>query len=166
MIEGAMGTSYEADLYKWSLEQAALLRALPADTGLDIENLAEEIEAAGRREIKEVSQALLRILSHLIRVAIAPDEDRAVYYDGDMPEMLDSYYFVDALPVQRQYIDLPQIWRLAARNAKITLEDLRVEVLTLPESCPLSLDQLLGKEFDHREATAIIRQAIEAKTRG
>ncbi|TCB60190.1 DUF29 domain-containing protein [Rhizobium leguminosarum bv. viciae] len=163
----AMGTSYEVDFVKWTQEQAALLRALPADTGLDIENLAEEIEAAGRREIKEVSQALLRILSHLIRVAIAPENDAAVYYDADMAEQLHVFrYSVDIVPVSRQYIDLPQIWRLAVRNAKITLEELRVEVPSLPESCPLSLDHLLGKAFDHREATATIKQAIEAKTRG
>ncbi|MGO7821224.1 DUF29 domain-containing protein [Rhizobium ruizarguesonis] len=159
----AMGTSYEDDFYKWSLEQAALLRALPAGSGLDIENLAEEIEAAGRREIKEVSQALLRILSHLIRVAIAPENDAALYYDADMTEQLHVFrYFIDIVAVSRQYIDLPQIWRLAVRNAKTTLVELRIAVPELPESCPVSLDQLLGSGFRYQDVITRIRQATEA----
>ena len=56
---------YEEDLYAWSLEQAALLRARRADS-LDWAHLAEEIEwmvGRDRRELKNrVRVILLRLL--------------------------------------------------------------------------------------------------------
>ncbi|MGX9991572.1 DUF29 family protein [Rhizobium sp. Z1P35] len=49
--------SYETDFVQWTREQAALLRALdPSPTGLDADNLAEEIEALGRIEISNMSR--------------------------------------------------------------------------------------------------------------
>ncbi|MBA9034312.1 DUF29 family protein [Rhizobium leguminosarum] len=51
--------SYESDFVSWTRDQAALLRTLdPPPPGLDVENLAEEIESLGRGEICSLSQRL------------------------------------------------------------------------------------------------------------
>lgn len=44
-----MGTAYEADIITWANEQAALLRS-GKFTALDIEHIADEIEAVGKSE--------------------------------------------------------------------------------------------------------------------
>lgn len=64
---------HDTDFYRWTQDQAALLRALPRTSNLlDIDNLAEEIEDMGRAEIKEISTLLRQTLVHLIKLAFAP----------------------------------------------------------------------------------------------
>lgn len=68
-------TSYEEDIYAWSREQAALLRDMAArrvNTPLDLENLAEEIEALGRSELRACEGLTIRILAHLLKLAFSP----------------------------------------------------------------------------------------------
>jgi hypothetical protein len=48
---------YEEDLYVWTQEQAALLRARRTE-GLDWDNLAEEIEMAGGSDRRELESRL------------------------------------------------------------------------------------------------------------
>ncbi len=62
---------YEEDLFAWTQEQAALLRAHAQD-GLDWENLAEEIESMGRRDRREIESRLTVILLHLLKWEAQP----------------------------------------------------------------------------------------------
>jgi hypothetical protein len=62
---------YEEDLFAWTQEQAALLRAHAQD-GLDWENLAEEIESMGRRDRRELESRLAVVLLHLLKWQAQP----------------------------------------------------------------------------------------------
>ncbi len=62
---------YEDDLFAWTQEQAALLRAHAVD-GIDWENLAEEIESMGRRDRRELKSRLRVILLHLLKWQAQP----------------------------------------------------------------------------------------------
>lgn len=64
-------TSYEEDLYAWSLEQAALLRARRTE-GLDWLHLAEEIDWLVGRDRRELKNRLTSILLHLLRWQAQP----------------------------------------------------------------------------------------------
>jgi Domain of unknown function DUF29 len=57
---------YEEDLYAWSQEQIALLRARRADC-LDWDHLAEEIEWMVGRDRRELKNRLRIILLHLLK---------------------------------------------------------------------------------------------------
>jgi hypothetical protein len=63
---------YEDDLFAWTQEEAALLRAHAADA-IDWENLAEEIESMGRRDRREFSSRLGVVLLHLLKWQAQPD---------------------------------------------------------------------------------------------
>lgn len=63
---------YEQDLYAWSLEQAALLRARQTE-GLDWDNLAEEIESMGGTERRELESRLCIILLQLLKWQAQPE---------------------------------------------------------------------------------------------
>lgn len=54
---------YGADAFDWSVRQAAALRARRVDL-LDWDNLAEEIESAGKAERRVLQWALLPVLLH------------------------------------------------------------------------------------------------------
>jgi hypothetical protein len=147
---------HDTDFYRWTQDQAALLRALPRSSNrLDIDNLAEEIEDMGRAEIKEISSLLRQTLVHLVKIAFASEAPSVAHWVGEA-----SGFQGDAVlafsPGLRQRLDLPKIWSVAKRNATDSLTEYGVAVPPLPDECPLSLDQLLDLDFSPREAAAVV----------
>ena len=63
---------YEEDLYAWTQEQAAILRARQTE-GLDWDNLAEEIEMAGGSDRRELESRLCVIVLHLLKWQAQPE---------------------------------------------------------------------------------------------
>lgn len=152
--------TYDTDFVRWTREQAALLRALPREGNpLDVEYLAEEIEAAGRREVTELSILLMRLMSALIKITIAPPgDDRRPWYDeaitlkGSIKVCLD--YGLAA------HLDLAQIWRRAWQTAVVILEEEGASLPPRVEQCPLSIDQLIDLEMHPNEARSIICEML------
>ena len=147
---------HDTDFYRWTQDQAVLLRALPRSSNpLDIDNLAEEIEDMGRAEIKEISSLLRQTLVHLVKIAFDPEAPSVAHWVGEA-----SGFQGDAVlaysPGLRQRLDLPKIWSVAKRNATDSLAESGVAVPPLPDECPLSLDQLLDVDFSPREAAAVV----------
>jgi Domain of unknown function DUF29 len=57
--------NYDADFYAWTKAQADALRRRAANE-VDWDNLAEEIESAGRSDRKEIRSRLEVLLVHLL----------------------------------------------------------------------------------------------------
>jgi hypothetical protein len=115
--------TYEEDIYAWSQHQAALLRRLAATGGraglpndLDLENVAEEIESVGRRELTAVRSRLTVMLAHLIRAVSSPEAYPMRLWLGEVTraqgEAADAF-----TPAMRQHLDLDTVWRRARRGA-------------------------------------------------
>ena len=64
---------YDQDLHRWTIEQSAALRRR-AGNELDWDNLAEEIEALGRSDRREIESRLEILLTHLLKLAYQPHE--------------------------------------------------------------------------------------------
>ena len=65
LFEGE-GPGYEVDFCAWSDEQSRRLRLLHIP-GLDIENIAEEIESLSRRDKREIASRLRVLIVHLLK---------------------------------------------------------------------------------------------------
>lgn len=63
---------HSRDFHAWAHEQAALLRAGRLSEA-DVQNIAEEIEALGRTEKRELVSRLAVLLLHLLKWAHQPD---------------------------------------------------------------------------------------------
>ena len=63
---------YDRDLHAWAIEQAALLRAGRLSE-VDVQHIAEEIEALGRTEKREMVSRLAVLLLHLLKWAYQPE---------------------------------------------------------------------------------------------
>lgn len=151
---------HEIDFYGWTQEQAALLRALPrGSNSLDIENLAEEIEDMGRAEIREISSLLRQVLTHLVKIAVDHEAMSLSHWVSETTGFQSDAVLAFS-PGLAQRLDLPKIWKLAARNATISLVENGTDAPDLPETCPLTLDQLLDADFNPRNAAAIIAAAM------
>jgi Domain of unknown function DUF29 len=64
-------SSYETDFYGWTTRQAMLLRQGRLAEA-DIDNIAEEIEALGRSEKRELINRLAVLLTHLLKWQLQP----------------------------------------------------------------------------------------------
>ncbi|MBA3603112.1 MAG: DUF29 domain-containing protein [Parachlamydiaceae bacterium] len=62
---------YEKDFYKWTEEQAELLKEGKYEN-LDIEHLREEIESLGKSDKRALKSYLIIILQHLLKINYAP----------------------------------------------------------------------------------------------
>lgn len=76
---------YDEDFYEWSREQAAALRRLSAERWngpLDLEHLAEEVEAAGSEVRNAARSHLRRLIEHALKLEYSPaSEPRAGWID-------------------------------------------------------------------------------------
>ena len=59
---------YESDYYAWTFDQAARVRLLAQDQGLDVELLADEIEDLGRLELRACEDLTESILKTFLKI--------------------------------------------------------------------------------------------------
>ncbi|WP_234885275.1 DUF29 family protein [Rhizobium rhizogenes] len=146
--------TYDSDFVTWTRDQATLLRALdPVPTGLDIENLAEEIESLGRREISTISQHLYHLLNNLLLLAVrAPD--RSSYLSAAYSAQTEAVFA--SSPGSTLHVDLDRTYRLARRGAVDLLIELKLDAPDFPVSCPLTVEQLVDEDFDFTGAIKLL----------
>jgi hypothetical protein len=156
---------HEIDFYRWTQEQAAALRAVPPDLlALDCGNLAEEVEDMGRGEVNMISSLLKQTLAHLLKISI-DSKTQAVNHWYDEATTFQGDAVLAYSPGLKQKLDLDIIWRVARNGATRSLQVHGVAVPVLPDSCPLSLDDLIDPDFDPRKAVVVISAAIIAAQR-
>lgn len=63
---------YERDFYAWTRAQADALRRRSANE-LDWENLEEEIESMGKREIRQLERRLTILIAHILKWRMQPE---------------------------------------------------------------------------------------------
>jgi hypothetical protein len=93
--DGKISGLYERDFYAWGYEQAKAVRAAQSAfldsgtndlraslSGLDWENLAEEIESASRKDRRELGNRIETTIEHLLKLEFSPaDGPRAGWRD-------------------------------------------------------------------------------------
>jgi hypothetical protein len=142
---------YERDFYAWTRRQARELRRLARtrpNLPLDLRHIAEEIEDLGRAELHTARSLTRRILEHLLLLRWSPASGpRAHWRRETVSFRLD---LEDRLtPSLRRQLarELPELYRRARRGviAKAEHHGEREALLAAPESCPFTLDQVLGE---------------------
>ena len=133
---------YEADILLWSEQQAELLRRRAANQ-LDWENLAEEIDAVGRNELRAVISHLRLALLHDLKAEAWPLARDVEHWRaearGHRDEARDAY-----TPSMAQRIDVEKIYQQARRRLPTTMD--ATHPLPVPDTCPVTLAELLSDE--------------------
>lgn len=140
-----MTTDYDTDILLWSKHQAELLRQeaarAPADSGIDWENVIEEIESVGAQQRHAFRDHIVYALTCMLKEMAWPtwatvDRRRA---NGRIARADAARRFT---PTMRDVIDLERMYRDALRGLPDHLDGVRP--LRLPEKCPVTLDDLLA----------------------
>ncbi len=143
---------YDADFYEWTLGQAAILRRMAAERAnseLDLERLAEEIESMAGSDRRELLVRLELILVHLIKLAYCfYAEPRRQWSNSVRAQRRSIERILQQSPSLRRL--MPDMLPLAYVEA---LEKARTETIDLtmeepPLVCPFDLDeQVLDLNF-------------------
>ena len=135
---------YDNDILAWSEEQAELLRRRAANT-LDWDNLVEEIEAVGRNELHAVESHLVLALLHDLKAEAWPLSRDVPHWRAEARLHRDDArrHFTASMA---QRIDIAKLYRQARRGTPETIDGTRP--LPVPDSCPVTLAELLSEEAD------------------
>ena len=137
--------SYDEDLYAWSLEQAALLRARRVE-GLDWEHLAEEIESMGGRDRRELKNRLRVILLHLLKWQGQPAKRGASWRKSLRTQRRHVRDLLKESPSLRRQV--PQLMHEAYADAiKDAVDETGLPADRFPADCPYGPDDVLAEAY-------------------
>jgi hypothetical protein len=136
---------YEDDLFAWTQEQAALLRAHAAD-GIDWENLAEEIESVGGSDRRELESRLTVILLHLLKWQAQPPLRGSSWRKSLRTQRREIRKLLKQSPSLRREVPgmLPEAYADALKDA-IDETGLRADIF--PSMCPYTPGDVLDEDY-------------------
>jgi hypothetical protein len=145
MTTSARPTTYETDFYAWTQEQADLLRQGQIE-GLDVENLAEEIESLGKRDFRSFVSAIRLLTQHLLKWQYQA-EKRSKSWRATLDEqrfqitllLKDSPSFKSKTD-EAVMVGYRQGRRDAARKSDLPLH-------RFPDTCPYTWEQLTDEDW-------------------
>ncbi len=134
---------YEADFAAWAERQATLARC-GDPAALDLEHIAEELEALSGRERRELGRRLARLMQHLLKWAYQP-EWRSVSWEITITiQRSDIAAILRDSPSLRPRADQA---RLENYGLARTWAFRETGLLHLPKECPWSIQQILDDKF-------------------
>lgn len=147
-----MATLYDTDFYEWTQRQAATLRRMAAERAnseLDLENLAEEIESVGGSDRKEVERRLTTILEHMLKIAYSPAYEPMNGWRGTVRKSRrDLLRTLEQSPSLRNVVRerFDECYANAAEDARESHIDLALS--PIPTESPFELDaQVLNPDW-------------------
>ncbi len=137
--------NYNEDFYAWLMANANLLRQHKFNE-IDIEHVAEELEAMGKSEKRELTSRLTVLLAHLLKWQFQPALRSRSWKNTILTQRIDILELLEDSPSLRY--ELAERIIIAFEKAKLSAEDeTGLDRNNFPESCPFSFDQLLNKDF-------------------
>lgn len=136
---------YEEDFYAWTVEQARLLRA-GEFSGVDVENIAEEIESLGRSDRREIKSRLIVLLVHLLKWQMQPERQSRSWSGTIREQRRKIEELLGESPSLRPTI--PEILSIAYVEAREdTGEETGLSQTAFPEACPFTPEEVLSRKF-------------------
>lgn len=138
-------TQYHKDFYAWANEQAGKLRAHQF-TGLDIENIAEELETLGRSEKRELISRLEVLLTHLLKWQFqSMRQSRSWELTIKQQRLRLQQHLSDNPSLKSQLNDaIDRAYQLAVIEAQ---KKISLPKSTFSTECPYSWNQIKNDEF-------------------
>jgi hypothetical protein len=137
--------SYEHDFYAWANTNAQLLRAGRLSE-IDTENIAEELEAMGRSEKRELMSRLSVLLAYLLKWQCQPERRSESWKNTIEGQREDILELLQESPTLRQEIwDRFERAYLKARRAAAAETGMSKD--RFPEDSPFSFEQALDDTF-------------------
>ena len=136
---------YETDFFAWTQEQAQMLRAR-ATSGLDWDNLAEEVDSMGRRDRRKLESRFRRIMHHLLKWQAQPGLRGPSWQRTLREQRRQAEKLLKESPSLR-----PQMAELIGEAYPDALADALAETglrpQAFPAACPFNAEQILDPAY-------------------
>ena len=139
------GAGYEEDFVLWTERQVALIRARQLDL-VDWDNVAEEIEAMGSRERRELSTRLKILMMHLLKWQFQPQK-RSRSWRATINDQRDEVeQLLQDNPSLRREVEalVRKRYRIARVNAA---GETGPALRAFPSRCPYPAEQVLDSAY-------------------
>lgn len=143
-----MATSlYETDVYAWSQQQVALLRAEDF-AEVDWHNVIEEIDSVGASQRNELRNRLKELLMHLLKWQFQSEKQSPSWYRSIQMQRNAINDLLDDNPSLRRLIpeNVAEVYPRAVRDAIV---ETGLPRSAFPSTCPYEPIQVLDDEFSH-----------------
>ena len=139
------GTAYADDFYTWTQEQGARLRSGDL-SGLDRENLAEEIESWGKSQFASLVSALRVVLLHMLKFDHQPGKRARSWMISIATHRIQVAEELSESPgLKRRVVEaITKAYRIARLEAA---KETRLAVSRFPETCPYTYQDIMDRHF-------------------
>jgi hypothetical protein len=146
-------TEYEKDFYAWLIKNAQLIRNKQFSE-IDAEQIAEELEAMGRSEKRELLNRLTILLAHLLKWQFQSVRRSRSWSNTILTQRIDIHELLQDSPSLRSQLESKI--EIAYEKAKLMAEDeTGIDKKIFPSPCPFSLEQILDNTFFPEENESI-----------
>jgi hypothetical protein len=134
---------YDQDFLEWTQQQAEYLRT-GCWAGLDVENLAEELESLGRSEQRELGSYLQVLLMHLLKCQYQP-EQKTKSWENTLVNCRDKIQdcLEDTPSLQRFLKDPEWVEKYYRRACRDAAKETSMALESFPTKCPYTISQIL-----------------------
>jgi Domain of unknown function DUF29 len=137
--------SYDEDFFAWTEEQARLLRNGKMDE-LDMFNLAEEIEAIGHRDRRELDDRLENLIKELLKWRLDGGA-RCGYWRSEIRQKrYEIALIVEDSPSLREFA-AGRMRLLYSKAREGLTQELELSQPDFPKECPFTVEQILAEDF-------------------
>lgn len=138
-------SEYQKDFYAWLMDNAKLLREKKF-TEIDAEHIAEELEAMGKSEKRELINRLTVLLAHLLKWQFQAAKRSRSWKNTILTQRIDINELLEDSPSLRH--EIMQKLEVAYEKATLNAEDeTGIDKSHFPQKCPFSLEEILEKDF-------------------
>ena len=115
-------------------------------TEIDVDNIAEELEAMGRSEKRELVSCLTTLLVHLLKWKYQAVRRSRSWENTILTQRIDIEELLEDSP--SLYYEIEKRIKRAYKKARLKAEDeTGIDKKYFPKSCPFSPEQILEKAF-------------------
>jgi ribosomal protein L29 len=136
---------YESDFYHWTVDQVANLRLGNLD-GLDLENLAEEIESLGNQQRSELENRLAVLLGHLLKWDLQPALRGKSWRSTIKEQRRQIQRLITKNPSLKSYLD-EAISEGYESALDLVVRETPLDYQDLPQVCPYAIAQIFDNNF-------------------
>ena len=138
-------SEYHSDFYAWLIHNASLMRQ-GKFAEIDVENIAEELEAMGRSEKRELVNRLAVLLAHLLKWAYQPQKRTNSRRYTIREQRKKLLQLLKDSPSLKHDLDITMSDAYETAILKAARET-RLDESHFPKECPFSLQEILSNEF-------------------
>lgn len=138
--------THDSDFHAWALHNARLLRA-GAFNQLDAEQIAEELEAMGASERRELLNRLQVLILHLLKFQYQPERRGKSWLLTINHQRTAIERLLEQSPSLRPLLDVDTLAKVYGKAVRDAVIETDLDRLLFPLDCPYRLDQILEEDW-------------------